>query len=408
MSSDTSMRKTPSSPVDENDSAVAKTVLFICNDLAYFKAHRSSIARGLLALGVRVHVCAAGSAKQAKSLPAGAVFHPVELERHAFDPISDFGFMRKCRDLVRQLDPDAVHLITIKPNVYGGLALSLRVIRRSPGMQPRRVVMTFPGLGRVFENGLGLTRRVRRILALSGLRRAARVLKVDATFENSADRDSLVKLGVYSPERTHLTFGAGIATAKFRPATVMRRGPLTYLFASRLLNAKGLGVFIEAARLCRLQGSDARFVVAGPLEQRNPDRFSQQALEAAASAGIVDFRGAVDDAEMPELLRSADVVCLPTRLSEGFPRILIEAAASGCALIASRQPSIAQIIEHGETGYMIDPSDVTDLLAAMTKLDAEPALARSMGANAADFTRRMPVDEVQVNETFMALYGLAV
>ena len=186
----------------------------------------------------------------------------------------------------------------------------------------------------------------------------------------------------------------------------MRKGPLTYLFASRLLNAKGLDVFIEAARLRGLSGSDSRFMVAGSFEPGNPDSFSKQTLEAAAAAEIVDYCGSVHGADMPELLRLVDVVCLPTRLSEGFPRILIEAAASGCALIASRQPSITQIIQHGETGYLIDPNDVSDLLAAMAQLDVEPGLARSMGANAAAFASRMPIDEVHVNEKFMALYGL--
>ena len=151
MSGDASKRTAPSVALEKDNAVAPKTVLFICNDLAYFKAHRSSIADGLLALGVRVHVCAAGNDKQAKSLPIGAVFHPVLLERHAFDPISDLGFMRKCTDLVRELDPDVVHFITMKPNVYGGLALSLRDIRRRPGLRARRVVMTFPGLGRILK-----------------------------------------------------------------------------------------------------------------------------------------------------------------------------------------------------------------------------------------------------------------
>ena len=396
-----------SSPEQRADTGAPQpSVLFVCNDLAYFAAHRASLAEALLALGARVHLCAAGGEAQAGSLSAEIVFHPVELQRHSFAPASDLRFMLRCRALARELNPDIVHLITMKPNVFGGLALALSGSgRESDGRRPK-VVMTFPGLGRIFESGQSLGGRLRRFLTLAGLRRAAWSLKADATFENSADRENLVAHGVFPLERTHVTFGAGIDTSQFRPAQEARRGPLCYLFASRLLNAKGLGVFLEAARQRKREGSDASFIVAGFDEPGNSDSFSPEELTAAAGAGIVEYRGAVDGADMPKLLRSVDIVCLPTRLSEGFPRILIEAAASGCALIASRQPSIAQIIEHGQTGCMIDPSDVSDLLAVMSKLDAAPHLARRMGANAAEYARRMPADETQVNAAFLKLYGM--
>lgn len=389
------------SPKAQQQSAVPRKVLFVCNDTPYFIAHRVHFAMTLIARGAEVHLIAGGSPI---GLDPAIKFHPIDINRHNFSLRSDAQFIFKLRRLCRDIQPDVVHMMTIKPNLYGGLALSFPGLPKVIG-QNTQVVMTFPGLGRVFEEMAGPVNRLRHRLVSAVLKRSSKILRAQATFENPADCQTLVSPGIFPANRTHVLFGAGIPLGAFYTPKTARQGQLNFLFASRLLRAKGVGVFIEAARLCKQSGSTARFVVAGLVEPSSPDAFDPKLIEAAHQEGAIDFIGAVASNAMPELLRSADVVCLPTQLREGFPRILIEAAACGCALIASKQPSIGQILIEGHTGFEIDPHSVKMLAGIMARMEVDPASTRHLGENAAKYVRTKPVDETAISNQFIDVYN---
>ena len=376
-------------------------VLFLCNDLPYFMAHRSSIANALLELGFHVSVCAGGDSASASELPVGVDFYSSNIDKQGYNIVSELRYLLYIFRLFRVLKPDAIHTITIKPNMYGAFAVALL---RIFGSQSPRLIMTFPGLGKLFEAKSGIALQALQRIGRTCLKWAAKNVDYRATFENYKDRDFMVANGIFDLDRTFITYGAGIDTSVFVPPSIPRSGPLVFLFASRLITSKGIGVFIEAARSRKKNGSNAGFLVAGPMETSNPDCFDPKALERAITENIIEYRGNLPVSAMPDLLQSVDVMCLPTQLAEGFPRILIEAAACGNAMLASRMASVAQIIKDGETGFMINPSTKTDLIKRMLEMESQPDNARSMGANAAQLVRQMLADEEQVNEVFISLY----
>ena len=108
---------------------------------------------------------------------------------------------------------------------------------------------------------------------------------------------------------------------------------------------------------------------------------------------------------MPALLQSVDVVCLPTQLSEGFPRILIEAEACGCALIGSDQPSIRQIVMEGETGWLLNSNKVEELALKMTYAANNIDITRLAGKKAAHYVKNLPFDNKAVFDKFSDIYS---
>ncbi|QYO77768.1 glycosyltransferase [Devosia salina] len=373
-------------------------VLIVCNDLPYFLAHRLPLARAILASGGRLALVCGGDSSLAAALPPEVEFHPIAVDRHRLNLLPDIGLVRKVRSLLRTFRPDVMHCITIKPILMAGLALALSRQRTRT-----RAVFTFAGLGRVFEAGGGAS-ALRRTIVVKALKLATARLNCAATFENQADADTLVRYGIFAPDQTHALFGAGIDTRAFTPPSQPRTGRLTILFASRLLRAKGIDMFLEMASKFRQSGAEADFLVAGLPDPGNPDAIDPAAIAEAEQQGWVRHLGPVSAEAMPDLLRGADIVCLPTRLREGFPRVLIEAAACGCALIGSRQPSIAQVIEDGSNGWMVDTGTTQELEAALASAIADPAKTRAMGMTSAAMLETKVVDERDVSAQFLAIY----
>lgn len=365
-------------------------ILFICNDLPYFIAHRLPLARYALEAGHQL-VLASGMYDQAAAaaLPADMRLEVLTIDKHHTAPVSDYRLMRKIGQLCVHHRPDLVHSITIKPNLAAALALSR--IKDGPPL-----VMTFLGLGKVFEPGTGTVARHRRRIVTALFRYARARLDPVATTENPADAQALADLGIVAYERIHETLGAGIDFDHFTPATASGRP--TVLFAGRLIRAKGIELFIEAARNLRQQ-FDARFLIAGPLESENPDRVSDAAIAAAQAFGI-DYLGAVNPIEMPSLLQQVDIFCAPTLLREGLPRAVIEAMASGCAVVASAQPATRQIVDHGKTGFLLDRVEGDALTAQLAGMLVDIDATRQLGARAAAVIRRLPVDENAVHQVF--------
>jgi glycosyltransferase involved in cell wall biosynthesis len=102
--------------------------------------------------------------------------------------------------------------------------------------------------------------------------------------------------------------------------------------------------------------------------------------------------GAVSDVDLPRLYREAAVLAMPSvertcygramRVSELLGLAALEAMASGTPVVASRVGGLVEIIEDGQTGFLVPPGDVQALHERLNQLLCDPKLARRLGANA--------------------------
>ena len=115
-----------------------KKVLFVVNDAAFFVSHRLPIAQQLIEDGYEVHLATSG-----ETLPIynemGLSFHKLGVSRKGTRPLSELRLIWQLFKLFTGLQPDLVHLVTIKPYLYGGIAAK---IAKVPA-----VVSTVSGLG---------------------------------------------------------------------------------------------------------------------------------------------------------------------------------------------------------------------------------------------------------------------
>ncbi len=344
-------------------------VLYVVNAAWFFVAQRMAPAVELARRGVEVHVASAPDDTVEQITAAGLHHHPIALSRRGLNPFAELRVLLHLRGMYRRLEPDLAHHITIKAVVYGGIAARLA---RVPA-----VVHSISGMGFVFLAGGGLARLLRAIVQFA-YRLAFRHPNLAIVFENSDDRAFFVQNRLVAPEQTVVIRGVGVELERFR-GEAPRHDPPVVILPARLLRDKGVGEFVEAARLLRRRGKRVRMALVGRPDPGNPASVTEKMLKEWIAEGSVESWGWRDD--MPEVFRSADVVCLPS-YREGLPTALVEAAASGLPAVATDVPGCREIVAHGETGLLVPPRSATDLATAIESLVENPALRARLGRRA--------------------------
>jgi glycosyltransferase involved in cell wall biosynthesis len=238
------------------------------------------------------------------------------------------------------------------------------------------VVNTLAGLGYMF-GGHGLVARLRRAATLLAYRVAWAAPGLRAIFENADDRALFVDAGILDGERATVVAGTGIDPERYT-FTPEQDGEPVVLLASRLLWEKGVGEFVAAAERLKARGVAARFLIAGAPDEFNPGSVSRDDLERWVRQGTVEWIGLRND--MPAVIGGCHLLVLPSYYPEGVPRILIEAASMGRAIVTTDTPGCRDVVRHGENGVLVPPRDVDALADAIAGLLANPERRRAMGA----------------------------
>ena len=343
-----------------------KKIIFVVNNPAYFVSHRLPIGLALLSEGAAVHLIAPGECP-AELLEAGFKYHAVEMSRKGMNPFAELSTVFSLRRLFKQIQPDLVHLVTIKPYLYGGIAARLAGVPA--------VVSAVAGLGILFS-GQGVKNKVLRSVLYPLYGFAFGHKNQAAIFQNPNDRDLLVDWGVLDFNKARLIRGAG-ADLSVYPYLSEPEGVPVISFVARLLKDKGVVEFVEASRLLKQRGVEARFWLIGDPDPGNSNTVTQAQLDEWQQAGLVECLGYRTD--IANLFSQSNIVTLPSYYGEGLPKVLIEAAACGRAVITTEHPGCRDAIEADLTGLLVPVRDAEFLANAIQDLIENPDKRKAMG-----------------------------
>jgi glycosyltransferase involved in cell wall biosynthesis len=181
--------------------------------------------------------------------------------------------------------------------------------------------------------------------------------------------------------------------AQLRADHGLSTGPIV-LYVGKRSPGKGYGVFLEAARLVAKRRPDACFVAAGG---------GDASTSAAADVHVL---GELPHDDVLALYDLADVVVHPAAWPEPFSRVLLEAAAAGKPVVATRVGGNPEAVEDGVTGLLVEPGDPGGVADAVARLLDDEGLRSRLGRGAAEAAARRAAG-VEVVEQVHALYGQA-
>lgn len=346
---------------------MSKDLLFVVNVDWFFVSHRLPIAMAAMEEGYRVHLACAFTDHGDYLASLGIELHPLTLSRSGTRIGQELKSFFAIYRLIKGIKPDIVHSVTIKPVVYGGVA------SRLTGIKGR--VASISGLGYVFVSRgfkAGVFRRMVSVLYRFAIgSRRTRVI-----FQNPEDKRLMIQNKVISEKQAILLRGSGVSLKKY-PYRPEPDGIPVIAFASRLLRDKGVGEFVRAAHILQARGIKARFWLIGDVDPDNPASVSREMLDAWRKKNVVEIMGYRTD--IPELFANSNIIALPSYYGEGLPKVLLEAAACGRAVITTSHPGCRDAIEPGRTGLLVPVRDAEALADAVQKLIENPELRKSMG-----------------------------
>ncbi|MGW0816138.1 glycosyltransferase family 4 protein [Streptomyces viridiviolaceus] len=218
---------------------------------------------------------------------------------------------------------------------------------------------------------------VRRWYAFTRMqKRVARRLPSVLTVSGTSRQEIVDHLGV-RPDRIHVVH-IGADTDLFSPDASVPQVPGRIVTTSSAdVPLKGLVFLVEALAKVRTEHPDAHLVVVGKRPAEGP---VAQAMERYGLEGAVEFVKGISDAELVDLVRSAEVACVPS-LYEGFSLPAAEAMATGTPLLATTGGAIPEVAgRHGETCLAVPPGDAGALAAGLGRLLGDPELRARLGA----------------------------
>jgi glycosyltransferase involved in cell wall biosynthesis/ribosomal protein S18 acetylase RimI-like enzyme len=318
---------------------------------------------------------------------------PLRSSTRQTDLKADFRAMVELWSILREERPDILHTHNPKPGVYG------RILGRVAGVPI--VVNTVHGLYATSESPVP---RRAIVYMLEGI--ASRFSDLELV-QNPEDLELLAAKRIVAPSKLRL-LGNGVDLERFSPegARTGREAMRAELglgdkdvavgMVGRLVAEKGVGEFVEAARLVR---TNATFFVIGPNDPDKGDAVGQQLLDAGRNAGV-QFLGMRRDIDA--LYGALDVFVLPS-YREGFPRAAMEAAASGLPLVLTDIRGCRQVVEDGSNGFLVPVRDPAAIAEAIQLLSEDPELRDRMG-DASARKARVEFDEKKVVEIVMTAY----
>lgn len=342
---------------------------------------RGPLITALLVRKMQVHVAApdleVGNASHVKLVALGCHVHSISLARAGTNPLADLRTLVSLVQLMRKVRPSVVLAYTIKPVIYGMLAA------RITGVAKRFALIT--GLGYAFQDSAAgrLQQLVQHLYKLA-LKCADKVF-----FQNPDDQRLFKELGLLDGVSSVVVNGSGVDLSYYA-AQPMRSNVPKFLMIARLLGDKGVREYAQAAMQLKIKNPLVVFQLAGWIDE-NPNAISQIELDGWINSGAIEYVGKLSDVR--PALAGCSVFVLPS-YREGTPRSVLEAMATGRAIITTDAPGCRETVKQGVNGFLIPIKNFTALADAMQICIDQPELVARM----AQSSLQIAVEKYDVNK----------
>jgi len=305
---------------------------------------RLSLMHAMQNAGYEVIAIAPHDEYSQKIIDAGFEFHSIKLNSQGINPLQDMQTTMEFYKLFKELSPDFICNYTIKPNIYASLVARVLDIK---------MINNIAGLGTLFIKQGPIT-SIAKLLYRTSQAKADRVF-----FQNRDDFKLFTDEGLVKRSNCDILPGSGVDTNRFRPQEKAQSEVIRFLHISRMIWEKGIGEYVEAARIIKAKYPNVEFCLLGFLDVANPGAISREQMDEWVAEGVINYLGVSDDVD--EVITTADCVVLASYYREGTPKTLLESASSAKPIITTDNVGCRDVVDHGINGYLCEPRSSEDL-----------------------------------------------
>lgn len=273
----------------------------------------------------------------------GCHFIENKMERKGTNPIRELHLIWDYNKIIKELKPDLVLAYTVKPDVYGGIVCSIHSI---PFM------LNVTGLGKGLDEK-GIIKQITVMLYKYAAKNAKCIF-----FQNDHDRKFFEDVGINYKKQITLP-GSGVNLEKYKAMPYPAENePIRFVYVARVMKAKGIEQFFEAAHAIRQKYPETEFHVCGYCEENYKEE-----IERRTKCGDIFYHGLVENIQDVE--KDCHCIVLPSFHPEGISNVLLEGAAGARPLITTDHPGCRETVTDGVTGYVVKPRSSEDLKEKM-------------------------------------------
>lgn len=326
-----------------------KILILTNNDVGLFKFRKELIER-FISRGYKVVISLPQGDMITDLQSLGCLYIQTEFSRRGKNPIRDIKLLNHYKAILKKEKPDIVLTYTIKPNVYGGIACA------NAGTP---YIANITGLGTPIENP-GLLQKLTLILYKAGLKNAKCVF-----FQNKENQDFFLHKRIVHG-RSEVIPGSGVNLNEHKCETYPSESDgLRFLFIGRIMKDKGVQELFYAAKTIMKGHPACSFRIIGECDED----LSEQ-IKSLERDGIIEWLGFQKNVH--HYISDSHCTILPS-YHEGAANVLLESAACGRPVIATRVTGCKETFEDGVTGIGCAAKDSQDLARAIKDFISLPA-----------------------------------
>jgi len=345
-------------------------ICFVVSEIGFFLSHRYALVKEISSKHRVVLITDTSKATPRNFLKledAGIEIIPLKRRSNSASLSEYLRYVIELKNKIIICSPEYVFFTTIELSMFGAL------IHNRIGVKKAFFLIT--GFGPFFLPNDFKTRLFRVIHKVAYL---FLIFKKNFKFifQNQDDMNIFISENISNKSNSLVISGNGIDTKEFPFIERSDKKELTFLFAARLVESKGINEFLEAGKITMTKYPETKFVVAGKLDFENPETISEKTYESLKDSRI-EFLGEVSYEEMNNLYKKATIFVLPS-YREGLPKVALEAASTGMPLILTNVPGCRECVVDNVNGYLIREKDSHDLISKMEKFILNPEIIRLM------------------------------
>ena len=278
----------------------------------------------------------------------GAKFISFEVDRNGVNPFQDIRTLISLRAAIKKNNTDIVLSYTIKPVIWGGIALF--------GIKKVKFFALITGLGFAFDD-IGLVgKNLKKIVSF--LYKISLINATKVIFQNHDDMNMFIENKICQLNKCFVVQGSGVDAKHFSYSTLPDSEP-SFILIARLLQSKGVKVYVEAAKIIKDIYPAVKFKLLGPTDP-SPDGISKKDVDKWHAEGWIEYLGETENVK--PYLESSHVFVLPSFYGEGLPRTIIEAMAIGRPIITTDNVGCRDTVVDGYNGFLVPIKDAAVLV----------------------------------------------